>query len=137
MPARVPNSNPKTALSNVAAKTTLLATPASRPITARRKYLFTASQPPGDVNVSSQCDSETLRRTYRCLQYPYGLPSLSSFPISFFLFLSFVFCPRVWNRTIDHDDEDEGENDCRSYPPDQDQQGYYFCWQFNLLLCAL
>ena len=65
----------------------------------------------------------------RCLRYPYDLPLWKSYQLAFLglpFFLSFVFCPRVGNRTIDHDDEDEGENDCRSYPPDQDQQGYYF-----------
>ena len=44
MPARVPKSDPKTALSSVAANTTLLAPPASSPIPVRRTYLFT--QPP-------------------------------------------------------------------------------------------
>ena len=51
---------------------------------------------------------------------------LTSFAFSFFLFLPFVLCPRLWNRTVDHDDDDEGEHDCPNYPPGQDQQGYYF-----------
>lgn len=45
--------------------------------------------------------------------------------LPFFLLPPRVLCPRVWNRTVDHDDDGEGEHDRCSYPPGQDQQGHY------------
>ncbi len=50
---------------------------------------------------------------------------LASFAFWSFLFLSFALCPRVWNRTVDHDDDGEGEHDRRGHPREQDQQGRY------------
>jgi hypothetical protein len=37
-----------------------------------------------------------------------------------------AFCSRASDRTVDHDDDDEGEHDRRDCPPGQDQQGNYF-----------
>ena len=67
----------------------------------------------------------------RCLRYPYDLPlwepyQLAFFGLLFFLFLSFVSRPRTCIRRVDRDEDDEGKNDRRDYPREQDQQGHYF-----------
>jgi hypothetical protein len=41
---------------------------------------------------------------------------------------------RTCIRRVDHDNDDEGEHDCRDHPTEQNRQGHYFGCQLNLLL---
>jgi hypothetical protein len=60
--------------------------------------------------------------------YGYITPpfTLALFALPFLVFRSVVFCSRVCIRTVDYDDDDEGEHDRRDCPSGQDQQGNYF-----------